>query len=201
MRLCILKNNEVITLLAFFLLAGPGPSLFFINKYSVALFPLICMIIVIYVYKEEIKNLNISDILWNKKNYAWVWKGVQWSIYFHAASTLLFRPSANLTDNLMTTYPIMPVYIILFAPIMEEIVYRKIIFRLLATKYNFISASVISSTIFALGHFSWDRFLAYLGVGILFCKIYKETNSIYPTILAHVILNFIAVLASTLRIS
>ncbi|MDQ1909863.1 type II CAAX endopeptidase family protein [Paenibacillus sp. GD4] len=196
-----MKKKEIIALISFFLLAGPGPTLLFINKYSISLFPLICMTFMVYVYRVELMNLNVQKMIYARNNYAFVWKGVQWSIYFHAATTLLIRPTPNLTDQLLSSYPIMAINIVIFAPIFEEIVYRKIIFRFLCSRYNFVIASAISSSIFALGHFSWDRFLAYFGVGILFCKIYKDSNSIYPTILAHMILNFIAIISSTLRIS
>ncbi|WP_350340518.1 CPBP family intramembrane glutamic endopeptidase [Paenibacillus hexagrammi] len=83
---------------------------------------------------------------------------------------------------------------ILNAPIVEEIIFRKIIFGSLVSKSNFFISAFISSILFAALHNDWQGFLLYFVIGVVFCYIYYKSSSIIPTLIGHLILNFIFII-------
>ena len=93
------------------------------------------------------------------------------------------------------SYPIFIVIIGVAGPIMEEFVFRKAIFGMLIEKTGGIGAAVISSLLFAFIHF--DGFLlVYSAMGFVFSWLYFKTKNIWTPILAHSLMNIIAVLAN-----
>lgn len=77
----------------------------------------------------------------------------------------------------------------LIAPILEEIIFRGIIFKRLFERFPFLVSAVISSAIFAFMHGDLPFFLSYFLIGIIFCYLYKRTNSILVPILTHMLMN------------
>ncbi|MDE1548804.1 CPBP family intramembrane glutamic endopeptidase [Jeotgalibaca caeni] len=99
--------------------------------------------------------------------------------------------SANTEYLLETTaqYPLLIFSIVVFAPVMEELVFRKAIFtQLHVSKVSVLGAAVISSLIFALVHFD-GHMLVYSTLGLWFCYLYNKTNNIYAPMLAHGLMN------------
>lgn len=79
-------------------------------------------------------------------------------------------------------------------PILEEIVFRKIIFGSLHKRFNFFLSALISSVIFALAHFEPEHVLLYSAMGFTFAFLYVKTKRIIVPIFAHVAMNtFVAV--------
>ncbi len=101
---------------------------------------------------------------------------------------------------------VMIIAVVVFAPIVEELIYRKAIFSL--TKGNRIYVSyLISIVLFTLPHmlssdmsniFVWIlQSIPYMFSAFLFCLIYHKSNfDIYSTIFAHILNNLIAVVLS-----
>ncbi|PKR76525.1 CPBP family intramembrane metalloprotease [Halalkalibacillus sediminis] len=85
---------------------------------------------------------------------------------------------------------------ILFAPIFEEIIFRKIIFGQLNKKMNFFFAALISSLAFAALHLDFEFILSYFAMGVVFAYLYVKTNRIIVPIFAHMAMNTIAVVLS-----
>lgn len=189
-----------VVLAVFFLLVGPGPIVFFLNKYTIPAVPLIALTLYAILLKDEILACDFNAILKDKLMYFKSLQALKYCIFAHALCSLLFKPVPNMPESLITAYPIMPFYTIVFAPIFEEVAYRKIIFQYLDHRFNFWAGSVVSSAIFAIGHFSPDRVLAYFGVGMILCFLYKKTKTIFSTIVTHMLLNLISVIMMTIRL-
>lgn len=83
---------------------------------------------------------------------------------------------------------------VIFAPVMEEIVFRKVIFGAMLRKTNFFIASLLSSVLFAIAHFDPIHFFAYTSVGIILSFLYVKSKKIIVPITVHIILNTIPVL-------
>ncbi|TFB13689.1 CPBP family intramembrane metalloprotease [Filobacillus milosensis] len=83
---------------------------------------------------------------------------------------------------------------ILFAPLLEEIIFRKIIFGQLYKKMNFFFSAVISALIFSLLHFDFTFVLTYLAMGLVFAYLYVKTQRIIVPILVHMAMNTTVVL-------
>ena len=79
--------------------------------------------------------------------------------------------------------------ILIFAPLLEEIIFRKILFTGLYKKYNIYVALINSSLIFSLIHFNFlQSFETFFG-GLLIAWIYFKTKSIIYPIIAHFLNN------------
>lgn len=82
------------------------------------------------------------------------------------------------------------------APVLEEIVFRKILFGTLYKRYNFLAAAIISSLIFAAVHLDFSHLLIYMSMGIVFAFLYVRTQRIIVPITAHVMMNTFVVLVN-----
>lgn len=83
-------------------------------------------------------------------------------------------------------------------PILEEIVFRKIIFGVLYEKMHFFFAALISSVIFALAHFEPEHVILYSAMGFTFAFLYVRTKRILVPIFAHVAMNTSVVLIQSI---
>ena len=93
--------------------------------------------------------------------------------------------------NLVTT--------IIFAPLFEEIMCRKIIFGTLYTKTNFFIASLVSSIAFAVPHMDFKHLLSYIATGFVLSFIYVKTKRIIVPIIAHSSINAFVFLGALLQ--
>jgi membrane protease YdiL (CAAX protease family) len=101
------------------------------------------------------------------------------------------------TEQILEIARLNPAFIIipsLIAPILEEIIFRKILFGSLSKRLHFILAAGISSSIFAFMHGDLPFFLSYFGIGMLFCFLYKRTNNLLVPILTHMLMNSFVVI-------
>lgn len=113
--------------------------------------------------------------------------------------TLLGSPAESentlMLVEVVRNYPIFILLIGVAGPIMEEFVFRKAIFGMLVEKTGGIGAAVISSLIFAFIHFD-GLLLVYSSMGFVFSWLYFKTKNIWTPIIAHCLMNTIAVLAN-----
>lgn len=101
------------------------------------------------------------------------------------------------TEDIMTVakaYPLFVIVPILSAPILEEILFRKILFTLLDERFGFMIAAILSATAFSLIHQDYTHFLVYFAMGFVFAYLYARTQRILVPILVHMALNGITVL-------
>ena len=80
---------------------------------------------------------------------------------------------------------------IIFAPIIEEIIFRGIIFNRLKIRIGITSAMIISSFLFAIGHGFGGITSAFL-FGICMCILYLKTDNILIPMSVHFLNNTIA---------
>jgi membrane protease YdiL (CAAX protease family) len=113
--------------------------------------------------------------------------------------TLLFHTAIHITAQTVMFIPTTIAYSLFFAPIAEELIFRRIIFKWLNTKLNFWIAASISSIIFAAGHGSLVGLLGYIVVGMMLCWIYHRKKNIGINIIVHGVLNFLVILQTSLH--
>lgn len=121
--------------------------------------------------------------------------------------SLFSKSSANQTTIeavLMTSGKIpMIIATVLFAPVVEELIYRKSIFEALR-KLSLVSAYITSIVCFSLPHMlsgaesvgAWFiQLLPYMILGGLLCFVYHISNhNVYVSIAAHMLNNLVAVI-------
>ncbi|WP_203334828.1 CPBP family intramembrane glutamic endopeptidase [Planococcus beigongshangi] len=102
------------------------------------------------------------------------------------------EPGSENTSTLVTIAEVAPVAIfavVLFGPIMEELVFRRVIFGTLNQVTNFWIATAISALVFAVVHWEFVHLLLYFTTGLILAFLYQKTKSIIAPIIAHMLLN------------
>lgn len=114
-------------------------------------------------------------------------------ITYYFASFGVTIPDADFSTNVpSTSYTIMMFsYMVIIAPIVEELVYRGLVIKFLQP-YGKSVAIFFSGFIFGLMHGNLSQFMSAFLTGILFATIAVYTGSIVPTIVMHVINNFLS---------
>ena len=95
---------------------------------------------------------------------------------------------------------------IAFAPILEEIIFRGYLFRLIESIFSSKAAVRSTALMFMMMHVpqlwgSWAGILVILGVGYILSAIRQKTDSVIPCVLVHTTYNgtlFLAYILSTL---
>jgi membrane protease YdiL (CAAX protease family) len=85
----------------------------------------------------------------------------------------------------------------IIGPILEELIFRKIIFGTLYKKYNFVIAATVSSLLFAVVHMELEHLLLYSTMGFVFAFLYVKTKRIMVPIFAHVMMNTFVIMIQT----
>lgn len=78
---------------------------------------------------------------------------------------------------------------LIFAPIFEEIIFRRIVFTFIKEYYNAITSSIITSLMFALCHGLGQVSISAFFCGILLCIVYHYTENVFITIWGHTVIN------------
>ncbi|GAK10096.1 MULTISPECIES: CPBP family intramembrane glutamic endopeptidase [Geomicrobium] len=91
--------------------------------------------------------------------------------------------------DMMNSFPIMLLAVVVFGPIMEEILFRQVIFGKLYKHMNFFFAAALSSLAFSVVHMEFSNILVYAGAGFAFAYVYVKSNRIIVPIIAHCLMN------------
>lgn len=106
-----------------------------------------------------------------------------------------YLDSPNLTSNLEiyedpVKIAIFFLVIVVMAPIVEELVFRGVLFNLLNKSIKTLPAMILSSLFFGVLHSK--TFIPTAIIGFLICFIYQKTGNIKYSIMAHMFNNLIA---------
>ncbi|MCQ6268236.1 CPBP family intramembrane metalloprotease [Fictibacillus sp. WQ 8-8] len=107
------------------------------------------------------------------------------------------KPGSENTQMLVKIAKLTPYFMVVTSiagPILEEIIFRKIIFGSLYKRFNFVIAALISSLIFAAVHFDFTHLLVYTAMGFVFAFLYVRTKRLLVPIVAHVSMNTLVML-------
>jgi membrane protease YdiL (CAAX protease family) len=85
---------------------------------------------------------------------------------------------------------------VVFAPVVEEITFRGVLFGTLRRRFPFAPAAAISAGIFAIAHgYGVLGFTSVLWSGLLWAWVYERTGSLLPGMLAHALNNLLVCLS------
>jgi uncharacterized protein len=96
--------------------------------------------------------------------------------------------------GLIKTAPFIILVTSIIGPILEEIVFRKVIFGSLYKRLNFFLAGLISSLIFSIAHGEPEHLILYGAMGFTFAFLYVKTKRILVPIFTHVAMNTMVVI-------
>ena len=94
-----------------------------------------------------------------------------------------------LLSNIAKVSPIIIISMVLFAPILEEFIFRRVLFGGLYQKTNFVIAALVSALIFAAVHGELQHILIYTAPALVFSYIYYKTKRLLAPIIAHLLMN------------
>ncbi|MBS4220766.1 CPBP family intramembrane metalloprotease [Bacillus sp. FJAT-49711] len=117
-------------------------------------------------------------------------------VYIETA--LGIKPGSENTEQIMNLIKLFPLVVLsssIFGPILEEIVFRKVIFGMLYNRFPFWVAALLSSLVFSLAHFDPMHIILYATMGFTFAFLYVKTKRIIVPIISHMMMNTIVTVA------
>ena len=163
----------------------------------------IALILVLVVLRKEIKSHSFNQRGSTLgQSVLWGFFGIFLSFFAQIVASNIERligvnmSSENTKNilNIINSFPLAILVSSIFGPILEEIVFRKIIFGGLHKRFNFFISALISSVIFALAHMEPHHVLLYSAMGFTFAFLYVKTKRIIVPIFAHVAMNTMVVI-------
>lgn len=173
-----------------------------VSSWLVISFSLALVIILLLLRKDMKTERGLSD-------QAPVWKSILWAIGGVFLALIAQSIAANIeymigiemgsenTQQIMSiieTSSIVIIVVSIIGPILEEIIFRKIIFGSLHKRFNFFISALLSSVIFAAAHTEFEHLLLYSAMGFTFAFLYVKTKRILVPIFAHVAMNSLVVI-------
>lgn len=141
------------------------------------------------VYKGNKASIPTS-ILWGILGFFMVFFGQ--SIGAMIEGSLGIKQGSENTATLVSISDVAPITIIaivFIGPILEEVVFRRVIYGSLVQTTNFFVAALVSSIVFALIHLDFSHIILYAISGFIFAFLYHKTKRIITSIIAHMMLN------------
>ncbi|NNU91568.1 type II CAAX endopeptidase family protein [Anoxybacillus sp. CHMUD] len=170
-------------------------------SFSIALF------LVLYFMKEDMKysydrhqaSIGMS-FFWAIGGFllALFAQGVAANIEVHLFGVEMGSENTRRIVEMVKLTPALMLVTSIVGPVLEEIIFRKIIFGTLYQKYNFFLSAIISSLLFAVVHLEFEHLLLYATMGFVFAFLYVKTKRIIVPIAAHVLMNTFVVAIQTL---
>lgn len=93
---------------------------------------------------------------------------------------------------------LLPSFIVfaLLAPLVEELVFRGLLYGWIESRWGSMVALVVSSLAFAGAHYEPAHIILVLPLGFLFGWLRRRTNSLVPSLVSHIVNNGFAVLSA-----
>ena len=161
------------------------------------------LIIVLLIMRPDMKSPMHREAASMGSIVLWSILGVFMAYFSQGIAALIeiellgIEPGSENTQQIMDITRATPLFMIIpmiIAPILEEIIFRKIIFGGLYKKMNFFFAGLLSSFIFGIIHGEPQHILLYASMGFVFAFLYVKTKRIIVPIIVHAALNSLVVL-------
>jgi len=168
---------------------------------------IVCTIIVLAIIRKDLvleskfsKTSFGGIILWIFLGFwmAYIAQAIAVMIEFHLLKIDVGSENTDLIVDLSRMNPLFIIIPAVVGPIIEELVFRKVIFGSLHKKVNFFWAALLSSIIFAVMHMDFSHLLIYTSMGFVFAFLYVKTKRIIVPIIVHMSLNSFAVIGQLL---
>ncbi|WP_053368716.1 CPBP family intramembrane glutamic endopeptidase [Bacillus sp. FJAT-27245] len=188
-------------------LDGAGNSaretqMYALNYWLMISFALAFLITLFLLRKEMASSIENRNAATLPQSISWAIGGIFLALFAQWAAAMVeqmlgIKMGSDNTRSIMRMIDNFPAVIIIssvIGPILEEIVFRKIIFGSLHKRFNFFVSALISSVIFAAAHMEFEHILIYSAIGFTFAFLYVQTKRIIVPIIAHVTMNTLVVL-------
>ena len=92
----------------------------------------------------------------------------------------------------------MALSIVVIGPLVEEVFFRGFVFTGLRQNFGWKKAALISAAIFAIFHLELTFVIPGFILGFIFAFLYQRSNSIWPGIIMHILVNAVGLLSTIL---
>ncbi len=89
--------------------------------------------------------------------------------------------------------------VVILAPVVEEIIFRGLVYRAIRQRWAVLPAVVVTGIIFAAFHYDEARLIPLVFIGAFFAFAYERTGSLWGSIVAHAGLNAMVVAVTVLN--
>jgi uncharacterized protein len=168
----------------------------------------VALLIILYILRQDIKDRHLADQRSSGVSaVGWAVGGVFLAMFAQGIAASIeinlfgIEPGSENTQQIIQLVKATPLLILvtsIIGPILEEIIFRKIIFGSFYKKFNFWISALLSSVIFALVHMEPEHILLYSAMGFTFAFLYVRTGRLLVPIFAHVAMNTLVVVVQTI---
>lgn len=153
------------------------------------------------------RQARVADLGWRMTSRGWVLAalpltvlalgiaslltGVAQTLMPHTENAQCLSVRSDYGSSVLLALPVVAVA----APIVEETVFRGVVYRWLRGVMPVNLAMGVSAAVFAGAHFIRLLLLPLFGLGILLAWIYERSGSIWPGVLVHALFNLVGVVA------
>ncbi|GAA4073466.1 type II CAAX endopeptidase family protein [Amphibacillus indicireducens] len=166
-------------------------------SFLVALF---VSIILLHKTEEPFNDRNFASPV---MTFVWIVIGFFMAIFGQALANIIYasifgelEQSQNTVEimQIARAYPIFIIVVAIVGPILEEFIFRKIIFGEIFKRSNFWIAGIISGLIFAVVHNDFTHLHIYFVMSFVFAFVYVKSKRIIVPVMAHVLMNTFVVI-------
>lgn len=160
--------------------------------------------------KSMLEKLEIKpgpDFSWSRTGFYFL---IMWGLMFLLNSVMASLNAAygwGMKEQVLVTqasessekFAVVALTSILLAPVVEELFFRGVMFRIFTRVLNPFEAAVLGSLVFAGLHFSWFQFLPLFAMGMVLQIAYLKNRSMFGNILMHCVSNGTTILLLFIR--
>lgn len=175
---------------------------------QMSLYSMVSLLVLILLLQFNRSTKSFKELVGIKKtslkNYAWIFPVLLGYVAVSIALTTLvtvlfsgFNPEqvqdVGLPERLFGIDKLAAfISLIIFTPILEELLFRGVLFRGLRERMSFWGSAVIVSILFAAAHAQWNVALDTFALSIALCYLVEKSGSIFPSIILHSLKNSFA---------
>ena len=160
-------------------------------------------LIIVFAYRRvNPKSLGFGMFEWSTLGLGCGLLIISYAIILVHNAILMFLSVDTQGDQILELFAALdsPIWFILvgviFAPFVEELFFRGFLFQGFRQKYGWVSGAFLSSIIFGLAHLDLVAFIPTSILGFLLAYMYHRSNSVWPGIILHVLVNALGLCAA-----
>ena len=162
-------------------------------------------LIIVFAYRRvNLKALGFGTFAWSTLGLGCGLLIVSYAIILAHNAILMLLGVDTQGDQILELFSALdsPVWFILvgviFAPFVEELFFRGFLFQGFRQKYGWVGGAFLSSIIFGLAHLDLVALIPTAILGFLLAYMYHRSNSVWPGIILHVLVNALGLCAAYL---
>ena len=164
---------------------------------------LLAVIITVFLLRQDMRTPAVRNAASPGMTVVWIIIGFFAAYFGQVIAGLIeiyvlnIRQGSENTSTIMDavrTVPAFALIVVVFAPILEEIIFRKILFGEIYKRTNFFIAVLISALVFGAVHGDFLHLLQYFVMGVIFAALYVKTKRIIVPIITHGLMNLLVVI-------